>query len=163
MTLYELLSHLIIPAVILILALVYKSIIENFVTTAKTIKLNIAGLGTINITAKEASDELSELYSEFYLTYNRLLKDHERALFTEVKNKIDQGEVPAVKDFFPDFNRQDSDWRKTKEGSRALGTLRALRGIGLIAPSGHQCWEADSKISVTRLGKVVTDRFKNEL
>jgi len=85
------------------------------------------------------------------------LGEHERKLFREV-SKMDR--QPTVKELLPEFNRE-KEWMASELGKKQMGSLRAVRGLGLIEPIGGGKWQPDSKIEVTKFGKALKNYLKN--
>lgn len=162
MNIFDLLSHATIPIVILILGIAYKSIIADSVKKYTKITIKLPGSwGEIKLDSKQAGKQLTELFNEFYETYNDLLNTTQIELFEALLEKNHKKEPPpSVEEMIPDFNRTDLTWEKTKEGKEKLGRLRALRGFGLIEPAKTRQWQADSKIKITPFGKALTVYMK---
>jgi len=88
----------------------------------RKISVEIANVGKLTLSSKEAGEKLSELFSEFDKVYKTLLKEEHRRFFRQV---LDYEGTPPVKEMIPGFKRDSEE---------QLGMLRALRGLGLIAP-----------------------------
>ena len=135
----EYLRYLAWPAVVLILGLV---------AVLKDRKLSITlPTGTsVSLSPKEASEKLTRLFRTFQSQYDTLLRPEHRDFFQEVLRRGD--DLPIVRDLLSE------EFERTP---KQIGTLRALRGLGLIRPEGGGKWRADSKILTTEFGEVFTE------
>jgi hypothetical protein len=132
------------PLVVLIIALCFIFFrMEN-----KNVLIKFLG-NEINITPKEAGEQLSMLFSEFYKEYG-FLKDNEKQLFRLI---LDRQGTPKVQELLPGF---------TRENEIHLGTLRALRGLGLIKPVNGGKWRPEKEVTLTNFGKLVGNYLKDK-
>ncbi len=157
MTYLEFFSLAITPLVVLMLGVLYKGLLEKVVTSFQSIKVKLPAIGEIEMSSVEAGEKLSELFSEFYTIYNQLLKEHERSLFRKILSLDHQA---TVSELLPEFKR-DKKWLESDIGETQIGMLRAIRGLGLIAPVGGKEWKPESKIEVTKFGKSLTGYIKS--
>lgn len=115
------------PAVILIVAFFLKKPISNVLKKRK-LRLTLPNDIVLTISSDVAEKTLTQLFTEFYLTYNRLLKPWHKALFNKIlatKKGLKTGDL--IEGF--DHNNKDH-----------IGALRALRGFGLIEPRNGGLW-----------------------
>jgi len=100
---------------------------------------------TATITTEVAGKTLTRLFTEFYFTYNRLMRPWHKELF----EKILVSETKLhVSELIPGFDRKDEEH---------IGALRALRGLGLIEPKYGGSWNGKSIIEVTSFGQVFVE------
>lgn len=118
----------------------------------RKIKLTLPNNITATITTDVAEKTLTRLFTEFYFTYNKLMRPwhkklFERILASETKLHVDE--------LISGFDRKNEEH---------IGALRALRGFGLIEPKYGGSWEAKSVIEVTSFGQVFVEylRLKEE-
>lgn len=133
------------PVVVLALGLSYL-----FFSHGKSVVVELPTGIKINLSSEQAGKKLSELFAEFHKVYEVLLKENQKQFFRMV---LAHGKVPMVKEMLPEF---------THENEEHIGTLRALRGFGLIVPAGGGSWKKESRIVVTDFGKAFTSYIQNK-
>lgn len=129
------------PTVILILAVFLKKPISNVLKERK-IRLTLPNDISLSISSDVAEKTLTQLFTEFYLTYNRLLKPWHKYLFDKIlaaKKELKVGEL------IQGFDHENKDH---------IGALRALRGLGLIEPRNGGSWSEKSVIEITSFGQI---------
>ncbi|MDH3649091.1 MAG: hypothetical protein OEQ53_05370 [Saprospiraceae bacterium] len=129
----------------IIIALIFKNTIKK----AKKVKISLTG-----IEFEASGDEFARLFEK---TYSYLLKREHIEFFREL---FEYESPPIVNKVIPGFNRDSEEWNKSKEGKKAIGMLRALRGLGFIEPKGGGRWKSGSTIVLTEFGKEFNKHLK---
>ncbi|MEJ2307857.1 MAG: hypothetical protein P8Z78_00910 [Gammaproteobacteria bacterium] len=97
---------------------------------------------------EDAEQALSQVFTEFYLVFNKLLHPNQKEYFRIILNSETK---LRVNELIVGFDRNNKEH---------IGALRALRGLGLIEPKGGGSWEGDSVIEVTKFGSVFVSYLK---
>ena len=129
------------PLVILLIAFFLKRPISNVLKERK-LRLTLPNDISFSISSDVAEKTLTQLFIEFYLTYNRLLKPWHKALFNKIlaaKKELKVGEL------IEGFDHSNKDH---------IGALRALRGLGLIEPRNGGSWSTQSVIEISSFGQI---------
>jgi len=102
-------------------------------------------------TRKEAKDLLQNFVESFLEVHNELLKEKHKHIY----GALIKSDFPLkVKDVLPEFDRDNAD---------QIGSMRALRGIGLIRPRGGGSWDKNKYIELTMFGKQFAKHSKRIL
>ena len=128
----------------LITALLFRKKINR----AQKVKISLTG-----IEFEASGDEFAQLFEK---TYSHLLKRTHLEFFSGL---FAYDNPPTVIKVIPGFDRESKEWGKSEEGKKAIGMLRALRGLGFIEPKNGGEWKSDSNIVLTEFGK----EFKKHL
>ena len=142
-------DNVIITALTFIFLIIIALIFRGPISKAKKFKISVTGL------AFEASgDEFAQLFEK---TYSSVLKKSHMKFFREIGRT---SSPPIISEVLPGFDRDSKEWLESDQGTKTIGMLRALRGLGLIEPQGGGRWELDSKIIITELGKEFKSHIK---
>ena len=129
---------------LIVIALLFRKTINR----AKKVKISLTG-----IEFEASGDEFARLFEK---TYSYLLKREHIEFFIRL---FEYENPPEVHKVIPGFSRDSEEWVKSDVGKKAIGMLRALRGLGFIEPKGGGEWRSDSHILLTGFGK----EFKKHL
>jgi hypothetical protein len=103
----------------------------------------------IKLSSSDASKTFTALFAAFLAAYHDLLNPFQRGVYNQI---LTSEKPPIVSNIIPDFDRENKDH---------IGCLRALRGIGLIAPGDGGPWRADSRIVLTDFGRLLNTYLKD--
>ena len=135
------------PGIVLLCVIIFRGPISTLLKERK-IKLTLPNNASVSVSSEDAGKTLSNLFTEFYVNYNVLLRSEHKRYF----QKILQAETKlTVNDVIEGFDRGNKDH---------IGALRSIRGLGLIEPKGGGSWKAESVIEVTNFGKVFVEYLK---
>jgi len=143
----EIITKLYWPALVLFFIVMFRTPINKLIRERK-IKIKLPDGTEIMISDEEAEKTLSQLFNEFYVIYNKLLKPYMKLYFRCI---LKANRELYVKELIEGYDENKKEH---------IGTLRALRGLGLIEPKGGGSWSPDSIIEVTSFGKVFVDYLK---
>lgn len=135
------------PALVLTFIIIFRKPISA-ILKEKKIRITLPGQASVQITAEDAEQTLSQVFTEFYLVYSKLLHPRHKEYFHTILNAETRLHVSELIEGFD---------RKNEEH---IGALRALRGLGLIEPKSGGSWKPDSIIEVTKFGRVFVDYLK---
>ncbi len=135
------------PILVLFVAAILRKPISDVLRKRK-LRLTLPNDVSFSIATDVAEKTLTNLFTEFYFTYNRLLKPSHKKLFetillSETKLYVDE--------LIPGFDRNNKEH---------IGALRALRGLGLIEPKHGGSWQNKSVIEITSFGKIFVEHLR---
>lgn len=131
------------PLLALFIVVIYRQSLE-YILKKRELKFMLPNGVTATISSADAEATLNELFTEFYINYNTLVKTEQKKIFTDI---VALERVVRVKELIPSFDRDNINHK---------GTLRALRGLGLIEPAGGGSWDPESIVLVTKFGRIFT-------
>ena len=114
----------------------------------RKIRITLPGQASIEVSTEDAEQALSQVFTEFYLVFNKLLHPTHKEFFRTILNS--EAKL-RVNELIAEFDRNNKEH---------IGVLRALRGLGLIEPKGGGPWKEESIIEVTKFGKVFVNYLK---
>jgi hypothetical protein len=114
----------------------------------RKITLSLPNNITVTISTEVAKNTLTRLFTEFYLTFNRLMHPWHKELFERIlasETKL------HVNELIQGFDRKNDEH---------IGALRVLRGLGLIEPKYGGSWDGKSIIEVTSFGQIFVEYLR---
>jgi hypothetical protein len=135
------------PATVFLLVWGFRGSLRQAISRSRETVIKMAG-AEIRLTASEAVDAVSDIFSEV----DAILRDHlttqEKHLFSKI---VRASRALAVEDLFPGFQRDPEQ----------LKMLRALRGVYFIRPVEGGRWQPGKHVEVTSFGRLVA-RHRSE-
>jgi hypothetical protein len=143
------------PAAVLILGLFYRKIILDIIPK-KDLEIALPGGIILKLTTKEAEKKLTELFNEFHFEYQALLRPEHKSFFQDLLSRKPNN--PNVNELFIKHFGEQFD----RNNEKHIGTLRALRGLGLIRPMDGGPWNGNSLIEITKFGNALTEKLSRD-
>lgn len=126
----------------------FKKPLENMLFRADKVQIKFLG-----IFIEAPKQEFTRMFENMY---TKLLKPEHIDFYRDIGKPADP---PTVIEKFASFERTEA-YEKSDQGKQALGTLRALRGLGFIEPQKGGPWQADSHIVITDFGREMLKHMK---
>jgi hypothetical protein len=139
--LIDLLKALAWPATLIALVFWFRDSLQQAISQSRETVIEMAG-AKIRITAQEAVDAVSDVFSEVDTILREHLTTEERQLFSKI---VKAPHTLTVKDIFPEFKRETPEHKM----------LRALRGVFFIRPVERGGWQPFKRVEVTTFGRLV--------
>jgi hypothetical protein len=132
------------PSVALFLGIRYLPLLKKM----ENLSVKFPSGAEVSASGPNADEKIRAALRDMDDVFRHMLKDEQIRFFLSLANTDKQ---KRVFDVFPNFTREDKV---------SMGTLRALRGLGLIEPVNGGKWEGEKLIYVTPFGERKTSSLK---